>query len=415
MVGGLVAIIVEVVLYPVRARDRLVESLSSCINQIGQMEGSVASGVEKPSKVSELRSAAVIYRFNKAKDKAQNSLKAAETFLPFCLSEPRLRGSFKALEPIYSEIIYVLHQIIDRMDNAMALRQAYGTSVLTDLNPQIHSYRRNLAASITLTLFAVNEALTTRLPLPQFLPSCRLAQFRLVERVREVLQSEPSIANAGITTPGGMIGANNLNSRPPTRSRANSLNSRPPTRSRANSQVIRSASQLTFLSWNAITAGRMEIIEYLEELVDLTKLLVGVNAFRSGMLDRATYQSYVQHLGMRQRSASNPSTFDHHAVTEEAISLAGEASGSIPMSPVSSAPAVLRRRRMPSMGASTGLDRSLSVFRDGAVGRRKRSNTGAWAGQGNAEVDELPVSLQRVGTRLRQERSKARGMSVSQT
>jgi len=378
------------------------------------MEGSVAAGVEKPSKVSELRSSARIYRFNKARDKAQNSLKAAETFLPFCLSEPRLRGSFKTLEPIYSEIIYVLHQIIDRMDNAMALRQAYGTSVLTDLNPQIHSYRRNLAASITLTLFAVNEALTTRLPLPQFLPSCRLAQFRLVERVREVLQSEPSIANAGTTTPGGRTGGNSLNSRPPTRSRANSLNSRPPTRSRANSQVIRSASQLTFLSWNAITAGRMEIIEYLEELVDLTKLLVGVNAFRTGMLDRATYQSYVQHLGMRQRSASNPSVFDHRAI-EEAISLAGEPSGSIPMSPVSSAPAELRRRRMPSMGASTGLDPSLSVFRDGAVGRRKRSNTGAWAGQGTEEVDELPVSLQRVGTRLRQERSRARGMSVSHT
>lgn len=404
MVGGAVAIVVEVVLYPVRARDRLVESLSSCINQIGQMEGIVAAGVEKPSKVTDIGSAGAISRFNKGKSKAQNSLRAAETFLPFCLAEPRLRGSFKTLQPIYSEIIYVLHQIIDRMDNAMCLRQAYGTSVLDELNPQIYSYRRNLAASITLTLFAINEALTTRLPLPQFLPSCRLAQLRLVHRVREVIVSEPSIAGAAIQGTMAEMGRRGRNHGTPSRSRA-------------SSQVIRSASQLTFLSWNAITAGRVEIIEYLEELVDLTKLLVGVNAFRSGMLDRGTYQSYVQHLRIsRQRSASRTDPFDYpESVIEDASTLAGETSGSIPMSPVSSAPAALRRRRMTSTGASSGLDRSVSVFRDGAMARRirRKSSAGAQANQSNTEGDELPVSLQRVGTRLKQERSRARGMSVA--
>ena len=46
----------------------------------------------------------------------------------------------------------------------------------------------------------------------------------------------------------------------------------------------------------------MEIIEYLEELVDLAKLLVGVNAFRSGMLERPNFHEYVKRI--REREAA---------------------------------------------------------------------------------------------------------------
>src|SRR5690606_33755338 len=64
--------------------------------------------------------------------------------------------------------------------------------VLEDLNPLVYAYRRNVAGGIALSLFAVNEALTTRLPLPQFLPSNRIAQLRLINRVRELLSEKPS-------------------------------------------------------------------------------------------------------------------------------------------------------------------------------------------------------------------------------
>ena len=59
---------------------------------------------------------------------------------------------------------------------------------------------------------------------------------------------------------------------------------------RSQKQSYRS---LVLLSWNASTAGKMEIIEYLEELVELTKLLVGVNAFRSGVLEKPKYITVV--------------------------------------------------------------------------------------------------------------------------
>lgn len=50
------------------------------------------------------------------------------------------------------------------------------------------------------------------------------------------------------------------------------------------------------MAWNAASAAQAEIIEYLEELIDLTKLLVGENEFRSGLLMRKTYNDYIQGL-----------------------------------------------------------------------------------------------------------------------
>ena len=386
-------------MYPVRARDRLVESLTSCVNQVGQMERALSVGVEEPAKIADFRSPRFAARFNKAKGKAQNSLTAAETFLPFCLTEPRLRGSFKSLEPIYREILYVLRQIIDRMDNVTSLRQAYGSSVLENLNSQVYSYRRNLAASITLTLFVVNEALVTRLPLPQFLPSCRLAQFRLVSRVREVMQYEPPPTGAAIAGSNSGQGSQ--------------------ARSRANSAVIRNASQQSFLSWNAITAGQMEIIEYLEELVDLTKLLVGVSAFRSGMLDRPSYQNYVSRLKLQEKTRLLPSDGPTHrpSASDEA------GGGAAAMTPITSAPTVVGRTRTLSSTGVSNLERSLtSAFHINRVRRKLRSNVEAQRSRvadteatttAAQEEDELPPSLQRVGTRMRAERAIARRATMS--
>ncbi len=48
-----------------------------------------------------------------------------------------------------------------------------------------------------------------------------------------------------------------------------------------------------YMSWNAASAAQAEVIEFLEELIDLTKLLVGANEFRSGLLKRPTYRDYV--------------------------------------------------------------------------------------------------------------------------
>jgi hypothetical protein len=263
------------------------------------MQAAMAVGIDQPLSKLDLQSPVLHRRFCSARNKAQDALAAADTFLPFCLREPRLKGSFAPLAPIYREIVYVAHQVIDRMDCMMDLRKEYGSSVLEDLNPQVHAYRRHVAASICIALFAVNEALTTRLPLPQFLPSSRVAQLRLVSRVRDLLAERSYNGfGHGVVTPRSRRSSGASDEGGVAARLAAAATKLAPSPSAAGF-----VQQHRFLSWNAATAGQLEIIEYLEELVELTKLLVGVNAFRSGMLERPNYRQYVRQLSSSRAGA----------------------------------------------------------------------------------------------------------------
>ncbi|KAL8647056.1 MAG: hypothetical protein Q9210_005782 [Variospora velana] len=206
------------------------------------METCISTGIEKTGhpNVSDPK---LVKRFERASRKANAALAAAETFLPFCSKEPRIKGSFEGLSLIYSEILFVLHQIVDRMDEMLQLRIA-----------------RNVAGAITLTLFAVETSLKTQISLSQFFPSARLSHLRMINRVREVVQQ------AGIQDPD----------------------------TKASDSVRNRAVRRNHMAWNAASAARVEIIEYLKELVDLTKLLVDANEFRSGLLMRTTYQDDTQ-------------------------------------------------------------------------------------------------------------------------
>jgi uncharacterized membrane protein YgaE (UPF0421/DUF939 family) len=285
LIGAFVALAVQFVILPVRARDRLVESLAAAIRKITEMEACLAHGIESGKNIG-ARSPEVSKRFEVAQNKAQDALAAAGTFLPFCAQEPRLKGSFAGLALVYQEVLYVLHQIIDRMDNMLQLRKEYGSAILEDLNEEVYAYRRNLAGSITLILFAVHEALTTKLPLPQFLPSARLAHMRLVNRVRELLLgNEDDVAGEADDSE----------------------------RSQIEMTMVRRLVRQKFLSWNATSAGQVEIIEYLEELIDLTKLLVGANEFRSGLLTRPTYKDYLERITVEVRQ-KNKEKLEVHRV-----------------------------------------------------------------------------------------------------
>ena len=257
MIGGTVALIVELVLLPVKARQRLVDSLAAALQQINEMEECIAAGIESGVTIN-VYAPENFLRFDHASSKANIALGAAETFLPFCSHEPRIKGSFEGLSLVYGELIFVLHQIVDRMENMLQLRTAYGSGPLEELNAEIYPYRRNVAGSITLTLFAIHSALTTKLPLPQYLPSARLAQLRMINRVREVVLASVSDGQ-------------DLNHK------------------LARQRAVRRK----YMSWNAASAAQAEIIEFLEELIDLTKLLVGANEFKSGLLTRPTYRDYV--------------------------------------------------------------------------------------------------------------------------
>ncbi|KAG0649392.1 hypothetical protein D0Z07_4427 [Hyphodiscus hymeniophilus] len=362
LIGGVVALIVELVLFPVKARDRLVESLAASIRQISEMEGCIAYGIETEINV-DVHSKAVSERFSIAKSKAEGALAAAEMFLPFCVNEPRLKGSFKGLSLVYAEILYVLHAIVDRMDNVLHLRQDYGSDVLKEFNSQVYPYRRNVAGSVTLVLFAVHEALTTKLPLPQFLPSARLAHLRMINRVREVILANMSV------------------DRQPS---AGSL------RSEIEMKIAKRVVKQKFLSWNAASAGQMEVIEYLEELIDLTKLLVGANEFRSGMLTRPTYRGYVDRIDPedavmeRAEQLRNDGVSNNSQKDDEQDELRDQ----VPDTDEEARKIGLTRRRT-AMSKKEGLEKKISKQTlKTELERRKQ-----------AEEEELPKSLQRVRSR----------------
>ncbi|KAI4869646.1 hypothetical protein F4820DRAFT_406436 [Hypoxylon rubiginosum] len=395
VVGGTAALFIEMFLFPVRARDRLVESLASSIQQISQMEGAIAIGIDSPQDV-DINSNALNESFKDAKEKAEQALTAARTFLPFCLTEPRIKGSFKGQALIYGEMIYVLFQIIDRMDNMLHMRRAYGSSVIEELNVEVLAYRRNVAASITLTLFAVHEALTTRLPLPQFLPSSRVAQLRYITRVRELMigDAADSRPGTGAQTPAS-IGGGSIP---------------------LQAHVLKSMTRQNFLSWNAGSAGVMEIIEYLEELVDLAKLLVGVNAFRSGMLERPKFHEYARKIKERESDRVTAAAATAAATATAEI----RASEDVRKVKSKTGSSFSRRRRGFTLGKtpSHATDTTVAGGSGGGDGlglRRRLTRVSGVSGRGDAaadnsdgenndRVEDLPMSLQRVMTKRREDR-----------
>jgi hypothetical protein len=169
------------------------------------------------------------------------------------------------------------------MENLVQMRKAYGSAILEQYNARVYNYRRNVAASITLMLFACHEALTTKLPLPQFLPSARIAHLRMVVRVRQLLMEEEDEQSHEGVHPASL--------------------------------AKRRALRLKFLSWNAATAALEECIEYVEELVDLLKMLVGANEFRSGLLNRPTYRDYVQRIRQIRTAGPDKGEEDGRTVT----------------------------------------------------------------------------------------------------
>lgn len=166
------------------------------------------------------------------------------------------------------------------------------------------------------------------MPLPQFLPSARLAHLRMVNRVREVVLRSVGEGQEHQET---------------------------------DKMARRLAVRRKYMAWNAASAAQAEIIEFLEELIDLTKLLVGANEFESGLLTRPTYHEYHT---LTETKASEPraAIFGDPAMDDEAR----DAFTDVP----------------PSVG----------------VARLRRATTRS-SKASNEESEEVPASLRRIQSR----------------
>lgn len=283
LVGGVAAFLVQVSLYPVKARVELKMQVIKAVQNCQRLVWASSKGIDGRSNLDREAHSISHQQMKIHWRRAKKALVAAEANRIETKQEPRIKGSFEKSDKIYKEIIFVLHQITDKFQNIAFLRNEYGSAIMEDLNQYVYTYRRDMIGSAVSILRAVEGALANNSPLPQYLPSARIAQLRIVNRVREVLASDMSRPASQY----GSIAGSRAHSR--SSSRAGSMSADVGPLQLTGTNVL----DKRFMSWAANTAAFEEVIEYIEELVELTKLLVGVHEFRSGFLSRPLYDDWA--------------------------------------------------------------------------------------------------------------------------
>lgn len=154
--------------------------------------------------------------------------------------------------------------------------------------------------------------------------------------------------------------------------------------------IVKRIVRQKFLSWNAASAGQIEVIKYLEELINLVKLLVGANEFRSGMLTRPTYREYVERIdrGAKEERVGRD-------VDGAADAMAGDEQDELRDVVPEPQPQPQVRRRRPTFSS----------------GEKEPTENQEFEKQKQVNEEELPRSLQRVRTRRIEEMSLQKSRS----
>lgn len=302
--GGGLALLVQMTIFPITAREQLNDEITYSIGCISQMLMVYAVGLE--GEILSLSLSDERYEsFIKLSEAAKSALARATAYKTMTRQEPRLKGNYAELEKVFSQVLFILKQIVDRMDNIVLLRRQYGSAIVEELNSELYPYRRHYVASLMNLLRAVQEALINKTPLPQFLPSARISHRRLINKVRKTLQERYGTEIKFLSDPSAFVSFPSSNSRDrdfqsATEESSNfdedsekddALYMQPKHHMRANEKLY--VLKEKFLSWNASSCATEEIIEYVEELTQLTKILVGVNEFKYGFLSRPLYEEWA--------------------------------------------------------------------------------------------------------------------------
>ncbi|CCK69167.1 uncharacterized protein KNAG_0C00530 [Huiozyma naganishii CBS 8797] len=297
--GGGAALLVQVFVFPIKARDQLNEEVAFVCGCISELELIYATNLEgEPFQLS--MGDKKYERMVKISNSAKAALSRAEAFNKLTRQEPRLRGSFTELEKIFTQIIFIQRQIVERMDTVALIRKQYGSAVIEELNSTVYPYRRQMVGNFTSLMRALQEAFTTRSPLPQFLPSTRVSHRRLINKVRQILEVRTKVGvprREKIIKDLSPLDVETEDEEEEEALSFSNLKGTKMTRSSSNGETLPNEQDFLlkekYLSWNASSAAMEEIIEYMEELLYLTKLVVGVNEFKYGFLSRPLYEDWA--------------------------------------------------------------------------------------------------------------------------
>lgn len=272
--GGLLGLISNLVVFPVHAKEELAAELSFVCDCCGRMQLLYSTAIEGEQSLATM-SPKNYNAFLDTIAQCKKSLARAEAFNGEAAKEFSFKGNFKAKSKLYAEMIFLLNEIVSRMENIVFLRTQYGSEIIEELNFIAHPYRRQVAASINNTMIAIREALHNKTPLPQYLPSARNAQKRLITVIRDYLKTNVLLESS----------ESDNNNDTDSETDVLQFNAAHPSFGKLKHDKFILKDKL--LSWCATTAALEEIIEYIEELVELSRILVGVSQFKYGFLSRS--------------------------------------------------------------------------------------------------------------------------------
>ncbi|KAI9317563.1 hypothetical protein BX666DRAFT_1938456 [Dichotomocladium elegans] len=184
VVGIIVAVSLNWLIWPFVARHAVRKSLASIIGELGDYYAYLIGTFlfhdpAVPPSDDEVKGA------QKMEGAIQKSINACHVLLELTDNEPRLKGPFP--KAFYTEMIVSTRNLLDRL---MSIRTAL-TGMPRDVKREIcqrdlNTHRRDMTASMLLHFYTLQSSLKSKIPLPAYMPSARAARSRLIRYQRKL-------------------------------------------------------------------------------------------------------------------------------------------------------------------------------------------------------------------------------------
>lgn len=296
-VGGVVALIVQNTIFPLRCKIGLFNEMSYSIETISKLFSICFPGIDKCSNDDTIGVSLDQHKeFYKMVHSIENSIYKMNEYKTFLKHEPKIKGEYKSFDPLYAECIEIINYLVERCQLIEALK-FNSEELLHTLNeqPQVFKHRQSTIVNLLNNFKVLSLSLATKSPLPPNMLSSRNAHRKMTDSIKEIFDKASQLKSHSMAR-----------------------------KSSSEIYQIYSVSFLTdkLLVWNSVNSQLSEIIEFSEELIKITKALCGYKAFRYGFMSRDLNIESIKMIteipldnrrseqGFRSRSSVSVADFD---------------------------------------------------------------------------------------------------------
>ncbi|EEB06939.2 hypothetical protein SJAG_02011 [Schizosaccharomyces japonicus yFS275] len=182
MVGITMAVIVNILIFPYVARSRLINELGNASRQLFELYSTLSENMLGNRHYADPELCEQI------EQRIQRSLSSARSLLALTGMEFRLKGPFPI--HLFASLIGRLERLGNRLLVLNTVRSHFNLGLYHEIVEQVLLYRKDLIATIALTIYILTHSITQKAPVPYFVPSCRNAHFNLREAILKNLLSK---------------------------------------------------------------------------------------------------------------------------------------------------------------------------------------------------------------------------------